>query len=213
MRTVGWLTVMIVAMPGKADAQTSIEFGPRIGYYRPAGSYEAASVYSTALPRSPKDLRGTAWGGEARAWFGNRVGADVGVSFAGSTLPSIATPNGPSPTTPATVTTFTVQGLFSLAGAPTRHQVWLSAGAGVIHHGGKAYDRHGGLTDIGPLLGAGARARITQRFHATFGLAVLTYQFDLPMPPELSGNPGSLQRGRQVDMLMHMGITWMLGGR
>jgi hypothetical protein len=37
--------------------------------------------------------------------------------------------------------------------------------------------------------------------------------FDLPMPPELRLNPGSLERGRQVDLLVHLGVIWMLGRR
>jgi len=203
---------MACTSPVAAHAQTSLEFGPLIGYYRPFGSFEDASVYSTALPRTPRDLSGTAWGGEARAWFGKRVGVELRASFAQSTIPSVATPAGPTRPTLANVGMLTAQGLFTLIGAPARHQIWVSAGGGAIRHGGQAYDRHGAPTDIGAALGAGARARLTPRIHATLGISTLVYMFDVPMPPELRLNPGSLQRGRQVDASIHLGATWMVGG-
>jgi len=105
-----------------------------------------------------------------------------------------------------------VQALLSLAGAPSGHQVWLSAGPAAIRHGGKAYERYGTSAQLAAMVGAGARVRITRRVNATLGINTLFYKFDLPMPPELRLNPGSLQRGRQLDGLFHLGIGWMLGG-
>jgi hypothetical protein len=84
---------------------------------------------------------------------------------------------------------------------------------GAIRHGGAAYDRFSTPTDFGPVVGAGARFALTRQLHTTVGFRTLVYMFDLPMPPELRLNPGSLERGRQVDLLVHLGVSWTLGRR
>ncbi|HEV8195461.1 MAG TPA: hypothetical protein VGP87_02375 [Gemmatimonadales bacterium] len=198
--------------PVPGAAQMRAEFGPVFGYYRPYGSFDAASVYSTALPQAPKDLKGHAWGADARVWFGSRFGAELRGSLARSTIPSTNTPGGPSGATRADVMTVTAQGLLTLVGTPAQRQIWLSAGVGAIRHGGQAYQRYGTPMDVGPVVGGGARFGITRDLHATVGLSSLLYVFDIPMPPELSLNPGSLEHGRQIDVLVHFGITWMVGG-
>ncbi len=203
--------VMVFTSPLIASAQTRLEFGPVLAYYRPFAAFEPASVFSTALPRTPQDLSGMAWGGVARAWFGTRIGAELGGSIAEGTIPSQPTPAGPTRPIGTRVGVVTVQGLLTLTGDPTGRQAWVSAGAGVIRHGGDAYARYGTPTDTGVAIGAGGRLPIAARLHATFGVSTLVYMFDLPMPPELSRNPGSLQRGRQVDTFLYLGATWMLG--
>lgn len=214
MRSLVSLAAMIVlATPLVASAQTRLEFGPLLAYYRPLGAFEPASVFSTALPHTPQDLSGIAWGGVARAWFGARIGAEFGGATAGGTIPSQLTPAGPTRPIGTSVGVVTVQGLLTLTGAPTRRQVWVSAGAGIIRHGGDAYARYGTPADAGLALGAGARLPIAARLHATFGVSTLVYMLDVPMPPELSRNPGSLQRGRQVDAFIHLAATWMFGRR
>jgi hypothetical protein len=213
MRSISWMVVslaLVIPVPGAA--QVSVEVGPLLGYYRPLGSFEDASVYSTALPRTPQDLSGHAWGGEARVWFGKRVGTELHTSVARSTIPQVNTPAGPRGPTPAQVTTLTVQALLTVTGAPARDQIWISAGMGAIRHGGSAYDRYSAPTDLGPIVGAGARFGLTRQLHATVGFSTLVYMFDLPMPPELRLNPGSLERGRQVDLLVHLGVGWTVGG-
>jgi hypothetical protein len=205
--------VIVFANPLIASAQTRLEFGPLLAYYRPFGAFDPASVFSTALPRTPQDLSGVAWGGVARAWFGTRIGAEFGGLIAGGTIPSQPTPAGPTRPIGTRVGVVTVQGLLTLTGAPTGRQAWVSAGAGVIRHGGDAYARYGNPADTGLAIGAGARVPIAARLDATFGVSTLVYMIDVPMPPELSLNPGSLQRGRQVDTFFHLGATWMFGRR
>jgi hypothetical protein len=205
------LTAALVS-PARGAAQVRAELGPIFGYYRPYGSFEAASVYSTALPLAPKDLRGPAWGAESRVWFGERIGTGLQWSVAGSTIPSTNTPGGPSSPTHAQVMTVTAQALLTLVGTPAQRQIWVSAGVGAIRHGGKAYEPYGTPTDVGPVVGGSARFGITRDLHATLGLSTLIYVLDVPMPPELRPNLGSLEHGRQADLLVHLGFTWMVGG-
>lgn len=201
---------MAIAAPSIAAAQATVEVGPLLGHFRPLGSFESATVYSTALPVAPRDLSGLAVGGEARIWFGARVGGELRASVARSTVPSVSTPGGPSPSTPARVTTLSAQALFTIAGTPGRNQVWLSGGLGVVRHGGKAYEPYTSLTDPGPIAGAGVRLGVTHRLQITGGISAVTYMFDMPMPPALRLNPGSLERGRQLDLLFHLGMSWVM---
>jgi hypothetical protein len=211
--TRGIMLSLVVLSPVRGTAQVRVEVGPILGYYRPYGSFDSASVYSTALPNTPQNLKGGAWGGDARVWFGKRLGTELKALVAHSTIPEVFTPAGPRGPTPATITTASAQGLLTVLGTPARHQVWVSAGVGAIRHGGDSYASYGSPWDFGLAVGAGARIRLTPHVHATFGLTTLVYTFDLPMPPALRLNPGSLEHGRQVDVLTHVGLSWMVGAR
>lgn len=211
------LGVLSPSLTGVAQAQDptsrfSLEFGPVLGYYRPYGTFEPASVYFTSLPYAPDDLKGPARGGEGRVWFGRRAGLELRASVASSTLPSVSTPAGLTRPIPARVYTLTAQALLTILGTPSGRQIWVGAGAGISRHGGEAYARHRSVTDIGPTAGFGARFPLTHRIHATAGLNAFTYMFDMPMPPYLRLNPGSLQRGRQLDVLVHAGVSWAITG-
>lgn len=211
-RLIRLLSVMTaLAAPAVARAQVSLELGPTLGRYRPLGDFDPASVSVTSLPRTPQDLNSWSWGGEARLWLGRRVGAELRASVAQSTVPSVPAPGGPRPETPARIGTFLAQGVFALPGTPNRYRVWVSAGAGLVRHGGEAYEAHGSPADAGPVIGAGAAVRLFRGLRATLGASALFYTLDVPMPPRLSGNPGSLQRGKQSDLHIQFGLTWLLG--
>ena len=213
MRRLSLIVLAVLLMQAlPAGAQMDVGIGPVIGYYRPFGKFDPASVYATNLPATPQDLSGLTWGGAAHIWFGRRFGAEVQASFAHSTIPSVITPQGPSGPTPAQVQMFMLQGLLALSGPQSGHQLWLSAGPGVVRHDGTAYAPYATSAQLAAVVGAGARVRISRRVEATCGLDGLFYTFDLPMPPELSRNPGSLQHGRQADAVIHVGVSWTLGG-
>ena len=53
-----------LAAPAPALGQVRGSVGPLVGYYRPIGHIDTASVYSTSLPTDPSQLRGVAWGVE-----------------------------------------------------------------------------------------------------------------------------------------------------
>lgn len=198
--------VVVVAAPLRA--QLTFDAGPTLGYYRPTGHFEAASVHLTSLPLRPADLSGPAWGGEARLWLDRRIGVQLQAATASSTIGEVLTPGGVSPPTRARVLTVTVQGLWNLSPAPERYRFWLGAGTGLVRHGGDAYADHGSPIDVAGVLGVGAAAHVVSRLRVTGGVSALLYTFDLEMPPDLRSNPGSLQRGFQRDVQLHFGLSW-----
>ena len=214
MRRLTLIVLALVLTPAlPVNAQVEFSIGPVIGYYRPFGKFDPASVYLTSLPFTPQALSGLAWGGAASVWFGRRFGAEIQASFTQSMLPGVNTPGGwYKEPTPAQVDLVVFQGLLTVLGAPSGHHVWLSAGPGVIRHGGTAYAPYSLPAQWAAVTGAGARVRIRRHLHAAFGLNALFYTFDLPMPPEYRLNPGSLQHGRQIDALLHLGFSWTPGG-
>ncbi|MHB1863840.1 MAG: hypothetical protein ACYCVL_12830 [Gemmatimonadaceae bacterium] len=94
-------------------AQTEWSLGPLVGAYRAVGSFEQASIYDTDLPYTPQDLHGSAWGAEARAWFGGRWGAQLQVSSSTSTIGPTVSPEGPTRTRTANVQLATAQALYN----------------------------------------------------------------------------------------------------
>lgn len=191
-------------------AQTSIELGPLGGYYRPTGSFEPATVYSVRMPGEPKDLSGMAWGGEARVWFGGPFGAGIQVVSVGSERGSVITPVGPTGPIPARVTTGIVQLLFDVLDRADGVRVWLSAGPGLVRHGGEAYDAVGSQADVAAAGGVGGSCPIAGSLRATAGLTALLYSYNVAMPAALRLNGESLQKGSRRDALFHVGVNWVL---
>ncbi len=199
--------------PPPVGAQVRIDVAPVIGYYHPLGTFDQASVYSTTLPTSPQDLSGFAWGGAVHLWSGGHFGAEIQVVDASSTIASVITPGGPSPPTSAHVLMATAQALYVASRTPEGPRVWFGAGPGVVHHGGDAYAPYDSPTEIAATLSLGSAVAIWSHLDATFGVDMLFYAFDLPLPPPLEQNPGSLEHGSQADALLHFGLSWTLGGR
>lgn len=193
-------------------AQVRFDVAPLIGYYRPLGAFDDASVYSTRLPATPQDLSGFAWGGAAHLWFGGHLGAEFQVVDASSTIASVITPGGPTPPTSAHVLMASAQALYVLSGSAEAPRLWVGAGPGIVHHGGDAYAPYDSPTEVAATVSLGSAIPITSHLHATLGVDMLFYTFDLPLPPPLQQNPGSLEHGAQSDALVHVGVSWTLGG-
>lgn len=79
-----------------------------------------------------------------------------------------------------------------------------------MRHGGNAYAAHGSPSDIAGAFSAGSSIPVVGPVRATASVSGLMYDFEIEMPGTLRGNPGSLQRGFQTDMLLHLGATWTL---
>ncbi len=200
----------VVAVAAPLRAQTTVNVGPSFGYYRPFGHFDPASVYSTSLPTTPSDLRGFAWGGAAQITFGQRLGAEAKVSVANSTIHGGNTPAGPRGPTSAHVVAVTLQAQYEVSPTPETYRVWLSAGPGLIRHGGDAYAPYGSPTSVSGALGVGISLPIGFHLQIAADATTLLYSFDVKMPPELQGNPGSLQHGTQADALVHVDVRWGL---
>lgn len=206
-----WILQALASVVGFAAplcAQMTVGVGPLLGYYRPHGHFDPASIYSTALPREPSDLRGRAWGGAAHISFGQRLGTEGRVSITNSTIPGMFTPAGPVGPTAAQVLVATVQGQYDISLFPERYHLWLSAGPGFIRHGGDAYGQYGSPVSVGSALGVDLTVSIPVGLEIAAGATAVRYTFDLAMPPALRGNPGSLQHGDRMDRLIHLGIRW-----
>lgn len=208
----GIALIIGMAFATSLAAQTSVSFGPVVGYYRPYGHFEPASVYTTDLPTRPQDLSGAAFGGEVDAWFGRRVGASIEADVASSEVPATVTPEGTRGPTSARVETAVVQALMSLPTSLGDH-LWVSAGLGVIRHGGTAYSRYGSPSEGAGVIGAGAKADLNNHISLIAGVTTLWYMFNLPMPTEFRLNPGSLERGRQMDAIFRLGARWSILAR
>jgi hypothetical protein len=188
------------------SAQISFDVGPLVAYYRPIGNFDPASVYTTDLPNKPSDLSAMALGSAAHVWFGQRWGAGAQVAVANSSVPEMATPNGPRGPTAAQEMTASVQAQYDISPNPEKFRVWVSAGPGVIRHAGKAYERYGSPVDVAGVVGIDITVPIASRLRFAAGVTTLLYPFDVPMPANLSLNPGSLEHGFQTDALLHVGL-------
>jgi hypothetical protein len=203
-----WL-VIHVQLAASLAAQTSVSVGPYVGYYRPFGHFEPASVYSADLPREPQDLAGVAFGGEADAWFGRNFGASVDAALTRGSVAIITTPESPRGPTSAHVETVVAQALVALPRQLGPHS-WISGGIGMVRHAGDAYVGLSSLSQGAGVLGAGSRLDLNNRVSLTAGVTTLWYMLDVPMPPELRANPGSLERGRQLDVTFRLAASWSI---
>jgi hypothetical protein len=191
-----------VLLPALASGQTRIEVGPLLALYAPAGGFQPAPYYSTALPNAPSALTSAAVGGQGRIWFGRRLGLQLHVAWASTRVGGGATPAGTAPSTPATVLTTSAQALFALSPWSQRAQLWFSAGAGLVRHGGKAYAPYGSPVQLATALGIGSAIPLGRHLSANLGVTTLLYNIDV------SDSTGtSLEHGFQVDPLFHLGFS------
>jgi hypothetical protein len=193
-------------------AQTSVSVGPYVGYYRPFGHFDPASVYITGMPTTPQDLSGAAFGGEADAWFGRRLGASIEAGVSQSTVPAEHTPEGVRGPTSAHVETVVAQALVALPRSVGTHS-WISAGLGMVRHAGNAYASVGPASAVAGVLGAGSSFDMNDHIAITAGITTLWYVLDIPMPAPLRQNPGSLERGLQIDATFRVGARWTMRWR
>jgi hypothetical protein len=189
-------------------AQTSGAIGLFAGYYRPFGHFDPASIYSTALPTEPSDLRGPAWGGLGQLVIHRRFGLEAELAVARSVLPEVITPAGPRGPTNAEVDIAALEGQYDVSPKPERYRVWLGAGPAMIRHGGDAYAPYGSPVSVGGAASAAVVVPLRSELQLAFDLTTLWYVFDLAMPSQFQSNPGSLEHGAQRDALLRVGVRW-----
>ncbi len=186
-------------------AQIRVDLGGTVGAYLPQGTFQPALVGSTLLATSPDQLSGTALGVQVRVWI-----ARIGVQLAATTTSSAAgggsTPEGYFPPIPARVSTGNAQLLFRLTGDGGRARVWLGAGAGAIRHGGEAYRPFGTPVNYGGVIGVGSAIRIIAGLSADLGVTSMIY--NLNVRGSTQTDPRLSERGRQVDLLLHTGLSY-----
>ena len=188
--------------PGPATAQVRFELGPVMAYYRPLGSFQPAPAYSVSLPRTPGDMAGPAFGGEARLWLGRHVGFELEAVQAGSTVPGVVTPaSGGGQPTPVRVQAIGLQVAYTVHPTPAT-RVWVGVGPGLVRHAGRAYAAYGSPTQAAGTVTVGTNFPLVGRLGADLGVTTFFYSFDV------SGRFSVSQRGFQTDPMLHVGLTW-----
>jgi len=203
-----WVLLTVVpaiAVPTPATGQASVEVGPFVAIYAPVGNFGSSDVVSTALPTRPGYLGGLAWGAEGRLWLNARVGIQLQGAVATSRFGGgVNTPAGFT-TTPkdAQVVTLTAQVVYR----PLRSSfpLLVSAGAGVVRHGGEAYSWPAlrGLSPVAVALGLGCDLHIGRWLTATLGVTTLLYSLDVH-----DDFGQRFERGFQADLLPHVTLAW-----
>jgi hypothetical protein len=206
--------VFAIGAATSLGAQASFELGPTFGYYRPVGSFAPTTETAIVLPTRPSDLGGSTWGGEARAWFGHRLGVQVAASVTNSTityeriipvaLPQAQAPGGSTDSIRAQVLVVTAQAQYDLSPTPGDHWIWVSAGPAMVRHGGAAYAMVGTAVDVGAALGAGLELPIGSHLRALLSAKSLLYELHVR-----ESETGTLvEGGVQTDLLFHLGLAW-----
>ena len=153
-------------------------------------------------------MSGAALGAEATVQFGRRFGAHLQAAEAASTIYAGPTPDGVDHgSKSARVSIATAEAVFDVVTAQQR-RVWISAGPALVHHGGKAYSTYGSPTQFAAALGAGSTIAVARRLRVTLGVSALRYELNIPLPPSLRLNPGSMERGTMTDVLVRAALTW-----
>lgn len=198
----GPLLVLGILPAAHSTAQVRAEFGPIIGYCRPVGSFESTSASAVTLPAHPSDNAGAALGLEGRLWVGRRFGVELRAANEWSSVPASVPPGGPVGPTAAHVLTLAAQGIWALAVGP-KARAWVGAGVGLMRHGGSANAPYGSPTNVAGTIGLGSSIRVHDPIRAVLG--VTTYLYSLNVQSALGP---TLERGCQVDPLVHLGMVW-----
>jgi hypothetical protein len=198
--------VLVSCVASRSAAQMQVEIGATVGYYSPMGSFEPASVHSTALPASPSSLSGTALGGELRLWFVPRIGLELAGSTTASSVGGGSTPVGYKPSTPARVNTGTAQLLFRVTSDANRTRIWIGAGAAAIRHSGVAYEVFGKPVNYGGVVGLGSAFRLAGGLNANIGVSTMIYNIDFRSASIFDN--GLNERGAQVDVMLRTGLSY-----
>ncbi len=213
MHRLGWqhlalLVIAAVAVPARAEAQARLEVGPAFGGYIPIGSYGPNDQFSASLPSKPGDLGAMAWGAEARLWLTRRVG----IGFLGTVAASrfgggLALPCTSPPTvcgvTPPNHGTIAVGAAQVLLRPAARGPLTVSAGFGLVRHGGDAYESFNAPTPLAGVCGVGLDLPLARNLRAALGITALIYGFDVRDWQGLR-----FEHGTQVDLLPHLSLTW-----
>src|SRR5437899_13019312 len=86
------IIALVVFVPSRVVSQTRVEGGPLLGLYSPAGSFQPAPYYSTALPNATSALTDAPKGGQGRIRFSRRLGLKLQVGWESSKLGGGNTP-------------------------------------------------------------------------------------------------------------------------
>ena len=145
-----------------ADGQTVVELGPVVGLYAPVGTL-SRDVHPLDLPSKASQLAAVAWGVQGRLWLSRRLGAQILVAVASSRFGGFVaiTPGGlfTVPQSHARIVTLAAEALWRPVAAIS--PLWLSAGAGIVRHGG-AYAPYGSPSPLAASVGLGSAGQASE---------------------------------------------------
>lgn len=191
--------IVLAVLPALVSAQ-AIEIGPSVGYYRPLGGFDAASLNASDLPTRPSQLSGVAWGADLRTAFRNRMGIEATFSTIASTLPPFGNPgSGTAIRTDERVNVLTLEAQYDLGPTQGSSQLLVSAGPAMIQHRGEGYSRYGSPGSWGGGVGLEFVRAMTPQLQIAANLRGLIYAFNLASAP---------QHGTQFDGLVALGVRW-----
>jgi len=160
------------------------------------------------MPNRPSDLQGPMVGFSGRLGIAQRFGVAAQLATASSRSSIVVTPEGPVGPTRASVVLGSLMGQYDVATNPERYHLRVSAGPAFVRHGGAAYKAVGASSSFAPAFGTSLVVPLWSHLQLSAGATGLFYTTNIPMPRELRSNPGALQRGRQRDLLLHLGLAW-----
>jgi hypothetical protein len=180
-------------------AAQSVELGASFGWYQPLWGFRLGPIASTDLPQHANDLRGIAWGAEARVPVRDRFGVEAVFTTAASTVPGCLCPGGYIlPPTGERVNLAAVEGLYRIP-IGGRNEVSFGLGPAMIQHGGEGYGRYGSPKSWGGLGGIEVSHSLTSHVEAAARALAAAYSFHLDFPP---------QSGPQLDLVISLSIRW-----
>ncbi len=200
------IAISSFTLASAAVAQMKVDVGASVGLYSPTGKFQPASVYSTNLPNSPDQLSGSSFGAQLRLWVVPRIGFELTGTTFSRDAGGGGTPEGTAPTTSARISTGTAQLLVRVTGEASRARIWVGAGGGAIQHGGATYEPFGKPVNYGAVASLGTAVRIRGGLSADLGLTSLMY--NLNIRGTAATDPNLSERGRQVDLLVHTGLSY-----
>ncbi len=199
------------ASPAQAQVTSSVE--GFVGYYRPLGQFDPASVYVVGIPSRPSDMQSPVWGVTARLGVGSRMGLAAQLAMARSRGNIVYTPAGAIGARTTSIVLGSLFGQYDISPSVSKFHLRLNAGPAFVHHGGDAFREVGGATSFAPAIGTTLVVILREHLQLSAEATGLFYTFDVPMAPELRANAGPLLHGRQRDLLLHLGVAWVSGSR
>ena len=156
-----WLAILSAALPLRLSAQVRVEFAPQLGVF--TATTDLPSDLDVVCGCSATLKQGTSFGlgGRLNLWLTSRLGIEGSVGYSGSRL--IVRPKSvPIASDDAHVLTGSARLLLSLQPGSLPLSFHLSGGAGVVSHGGEAYDGVRGTNDFAVTAGAGFRYPVSE---------------------------------------------------
>ena len=201
------------AMPLCLAAQGNIEFTPFVGVYLPtADLFEIRDFLVAGDKLTGKQKTTVVFGGRLGVWATNRIAFEGSFGYAPSKGEATYTdPSNVASSSDSSGHIILASGRILVGfGATGGNTLWhLIIGAGIVAHGGPAYDGASGTTDFGGIAGVGATFKVGGS--TAIRLDVEDNLFSARFRDNASGVESESRF--QNDLVMLVGLAVPLGGK